>query len=101
MWKKSLDSLPGGEDLPPWGPTDEEILDCQITGSTASYGDGVDSEAGGDSDDEAGVEDESEESEDDLIYVLETVERADSYRVSSEVEDVQWASDDDDDDVFT
>ncbi len=101
LWKKSLDSLPGGADLPPWGPTEDEILDFQITGSTASYGDGLEPEAAGGDSDSDGGEEEEEEEEDELMYVLDTVERADSYRVGGEGEQVEWASDDDDDDVFT
>ncbi|KAJ7726870.1 hypothetical protein B0H14DRAFT_2410351, partial [Mycena olivaceomarginata] len=47
LWKKSLDSLTYDGDLPPWGPTQEEILDCQISGVTASYGNGQDSDEEG------------------------------------------------------
>ncbi|KAF7345951.1 hypothetical protein MVEN_01617500 [Mycena venus] len=101
LWKKSLDSLSGGADLPPWGPTDEEILDCQISGITASYASGEESEDDGewDNNETAGTEEEEEE-EDDLLYVLETVERADTYRRRGDVDEVEWVSDDEDD-VFT
>ncbi|KAF7341438.1 hypothetical protein MVEN_01880900 [Mycena venus] len=101
LWKKSLDSLSSGADLPPWGPTDEEILDCQISGITASYASGEESEDDGewDNGETAGTEEEEEE-EDDLLYVLETVEQTDTYRRRGDVEEVEWVSDDEDD-VFT
>ncbi|KAJ7705079.1 hypothetical protein B0H14DRAFT_3526540 [Mycena olivaceomarginata] len=69
-------------DLPLWGPTQEEILDCQILGVTASYGNGQDSDEEGNSDDDerAGSDDEEEEGGDELL----------------DVEEAQWASDDDD-----
>ncbi|KAJ7866947.1 hypothetical protein B0H14DRAFT_3442077 [Mycena olivaceomarginata] len=101
LWKKSLDSLTYDGDLPPWGPTQEEILDCQISGVTASYGNGQDSDEEGNSDDDerVGLEEEEEEEEeggDELLYVLEAVERADNHRRGEDVEEAQWASDDDD-----
>jgi hypothetical protein len=101
LWKKSLDSLTYDGDLLPWGPTQEEILDCQISGVTASYGNGQDSDEEGNSDDDerVGSDDEEEEGGDELLYVLEAVERADNHRRGGDVEEAQWASDDDD--VFT
>ncbi|KAJ7766951.1 hypothetical protein B0H14DRAFT_3509935 [Mycena olivaceomarginata] len=83
------------------GPTQEEILDCQISGVTASYGNGQDSDEEGNSDDDerVGLEEEEEEEEeggDELLYVLEAVERADNHRRGEDVEEAQWASDDDD-----
>jgi hypothetical protein len=102
LWKKSLDSLAYDGDLPPWGPMEEEILDCQISGVTASYGSGRDSDEEGNSDDERAGSDEEEEEEeggDELLYVLEAVERADNHRRGEDDEEAQWASDDDD--VFT
>ncbi|KAJ7809297.1 hypothetical protein B0H14DRAFT_3481585 [Mycena olivaceomarginata] len=98
LWKKSLDSMTYDGDLPPWGPTQEEILDCQILGVTASYGNGQDSDKEGNSDDDerAGSDDEEEEGGDELLYVLEAVEHADNHRQGGDVEEAQWASDDDD-----
>ncbi|KAJ7318477.1 hypothetical protein DFH08DRAFT_971233 [Mycena albidolilacea] len=101
LWKKSLDSLTYDGDLPPWGLTQEEILDCQISGVTASYGNGQDSDEEGNSDDDerAGSDDEEDEGGDELLYVLEAVEHADNHRQGGDVEEAQWASDDDE--VFT
>ncbi|KAF8180298.1 hypothetical protein K438DRAFT_1603033 [Mycena galopus ATCC 62051] len=97
VWKKSLDALPCDDGLPPWGPTDQEIRDCQISSGTAAYGNGEDSEEE-DSDEDGGADDDDEEDadeeeeDDDLLYVLEAVERADTHRRGEEEED--WASDD-------
>ncbi|KAJ7224979.1 hypothetical protein B0H12DRAFT_1240761 [Mycena haematopus] len=88
LWRKSLDALPYAGDLPPWGPTDQEILDCQISGVTASYGNGDDS------DNERTDEDEGEDGEDeddDLLYVLEAVERADIHR-RGDVDEAEWTT---------
>jgi hypothetical protein len=83
LWKKLLDSLTYDGDLPPWGLTQEEILDCQISGVTDSYGNGQDSDEEGNSDDDerAGSDDEKEEEGDELLYLLEAVECADNHRM--------------------
>ncbi|KAJ7686051.1 hypothetical protein B0H14DRAFT_3534785 [Mycena olivaceomarginata] len=101
LWKKLLDLLTYDGYLPPWGPTQEEILDCQISGVTALYGNGQDSDKEGNSDDDerAGLDDKEEEGGDELLYVLEAVERVDNHRQGGDIEEAQWASDDDD--VFT
>ncbi|KAJ7757316.1 hypothetical protein B0H14DRAFT_3096603 [Mycena olivaceomarginata] len=101
LWKKLLDSLTYNGDLPPWGPTQEEILDCQISGMTASYGNGQGSDEEGnlDDDERAGSDEEEEEGGDKLLYVLEAVECVDNHRQGGDVEEAQWASDDDN--VFT
>jgi hypothetical protein len=83
LWKKSLDRIPFDEaNLPEWGPTREELLECQINDVTASWGDGYDSE-----------EEEEEEDDDDdgLFETLAAVERADLHRGG---EDEGWNSDD-------
>ncbi|KAJ7689373.1 hypothetical protein B0H14DRAFT_2652810 [Mycena olivaceomarginata] len=85
LWKKSLDSLTYNGDLPPWGPTQEEILDCQISGVTALYGNGQDSDEEGNSDDDKRVGSEEEEEE----------EGGDELLCGEDVEEAQWASDDD------
>ncbi|KAJ7354318.1 hypothetical protein DFH08DRAFT_955712 [Mycena albidolilacea] len=72
LWKKSLDSLMYDGDLPPWGPMQEEILNCQISGVTASYGNGQDSDKEGNLDDNERVgpeEEEEEEGGDELLHV--------------------------------
>ncbi|KAJ7657014.1 hypothetical protein B0H17DRAFT_1146039 [Mycena rosella] len=46
LWKKSLDQMPFDDvHLPEWGPTDAQILACQIAGVTASWGE-YDSDGG-------------------------------------------------------
>ncbi|KAF8149681.1 hypothetical protein K438DRAFT_1910421 [Mycena galopus ATCC 62051] len=94
IWRKLLDSIPCDEpDLPPWGPTDEEIRNCRIDGFAASYAN-VDENP--DESDEDWDEDEEQE-DDDLFQVLEAVERADNHREAKGEQSVRW----DDEDVFT
>ncbi|KAJ6538683.1 hypothetical protein DFH09DRAFT_1323637 [Mycena vulgaris] len=83
LWKKSLDQLAfNDESLPEWGPTREELLDCQIAEVTASWGDGYDS------DEDDGMNDDED---DDLFQVLAAVERADNHRGPEEDEgDLLW-----------
>ncbi|KAF7368005.1 hypothetical protein MSAN_00866300 [Mycena sanguinolenta] len=98
VWRKSLDALPPAGDLPAWGPTKEEIEDCEIEGVTASYedGEGEDNERSSESDDETSSEDEDEDEEDeDLLYVIEAVERADIHR-RRDTEEAEWATNDED-----
>ncbi|KAF7343619.1 hypothetical protein MSAN_01982500 [Mycena sanguinolenta] len=98
VWRKSLDALPPASDLPAWGPTKEEIEDCEIEGVTASYEDGEDedNERSSESDDETSSEDEDEDEEDeDLLYVIEAVERADIHR-RRDTEEAEWATNDED-----
>ncbi|KAJ7118701.1 hypothetical protein C8R43DRAFT_1091017 [Mycena crocata] len=40
LWKKSIDQLADVADLPNWGPTPAELLQCQIENVTATWGDG-------------------------------------------------------------
>ncbi|KAJ7067771.1 hypothetical protein B0H15DRAFT_793738 [Mycena belliarum] len=87
LWKKSLDRLPKPNgDLPEWGPTAADILECQIAQVTASWGDGYDSDE----------EEDAGEDDDDLFEVLEAVERADNNRAAEDENEATWASDIDD-----
>ncbi|KAF7342710.1 hypothetical protein MSAN_02028900 [Mycena sanguinolenta] len=98
VWTKSLDALPPASDLPAWGPTKEEIEDCEIEGVTASYEDGEDkhNERSSESDDETSSEDEDEDEEDeDLLYVIEAVDRADIHH-RRDTEEAEWATNDED-----
>ena len=104
VWRKSLDALPHAGDLPAWGPTKEEIEECEISEVTAAYGNGEDpgDEKSSESDDEEWEwesDDEKssadEEEDEDLLYVIEAVERADIHR-RGDAEEVEWAADDED-----
>ncbi|KAF7341610.1 hypothetical protein MSAN_02058400 [Mycena sanguinolenta] len=100
VWRKLLDALPPAGDLPAWGPTKEEIEDCEIEGVTASYEDGEDedNERSSESDDETSSEDEDEdedEEDEDLLYVIEAVERVDIHR-RRDTEEAEWATNDKD-----
>ncbi|KAJ7071717.1 hypothetical protein B0H15DRAFT_957625 [Mycena belliarum] len=89
MWKTSLDRLgPGTETLPAWGPTPQELLDCQISDVTPAWGKDYGS------DDEE--DDALDEEDDDLFQVLEAVDRADYNRGAEDNTESLWASDNDD-----
>ncbi|KAJ7710781.1 hypothetical protein B0H17DRAFT_1155465 [Mycena rosella] len=88
LWKKSLDQMMFDDtDLPEWGPTNTEIVACQVGGVTVSWGDGYDSD---------GHEEEENEDEDDdnLFQVLQAVDRADNHRRGEDEEEDTWADDD-------
>ncbi|KAJ7077217.1 hypothetical protein C8R44DRAFT_836767 [Mycena epipterygia] len=93
LWKKSLDRIAIDDThLPEWGPTQEQLLACQISDVTASWGEGDNS------DDEAAEGEDEEDEDEDLFQILGAVERADNHRVAEEEEDegeATWASDDD------
>ncbi|KAF7374037.1 hypothetical protein MSAN_00284400 [Mycena sanguinolenta] len=74
VWRKSLDALPPAGDLPAWGPTKEEIEDCEIEGRGRGRGTRED---------------------EDLLYVIEAVERADIHR-RRDTEEAEWATNDED-----
>ncbi|KAJ7773711.1 hypothetical protein DFH07DRAFT_952753 [Mycena maculata] len=98
LWKKSLDCLGMDQNmlLPEWGPTKEDLLSCEISAVTASWGDGEEQQAEDDEED-AGTEEE----EDDLFQVIAAVERAYNHRGGDEGGDVGddhnvfWDSDED------
>ncbi|KAJ7700448.1 hypothetical protein B0H17DRAFT_1128860 [Mycena rosella] len=90
LWKKSLDQMPFDDvHLPEWGPTDAQILACQIAGVTASWGE-YDSDEG-----EKEEEEEEDDDDDDLFQILQAVERADNHRGGEEEEENGWASEED------
>ncbi|KAJ7708183.1 hypothetical protein B0H17DRAFT_1191672 [Mycena rosella] len=85
--KKSLDQMPFDDvHLPEWGPTDAQILACQIAGVTASWGE---------YDSDGGEEEEDDDDDDDLFQVLQAVERANNHRGGEEEEENGWASEED------
>ncbi|KAJ7166575.1 hypothetical protein C8R43DRAFT_946120, partial [Mycena crocata] len=90
LWKKSIDQLADVADLPNWGPTPAELLQCQIENVTATWGDGelpADEVA-----DLAGDEDD-----DGMYEVVAALERADNHRGADENDDLaEWASDEED-----
>ncbi|KAJ7714827.1 hypothetical protein DFH07DRAFT_974350 [Mycena maculata] len=98
LWKKSLDRLGMDQNtlLPEWGPMKEDLLSCEISAVTASWGDGEEQQAEDDEED-AGTEEE----EDDLFQVIAAVERANNHRGGNEGgnvgddHDVFWDSDED------
>ncbi|KAJ7776573.1 hypothetical protein DFH07DRAFT_766765 [Mycena maculata] len=98
LWKKSLDRLGMDQNtlLPEWGPTKEDLLSCEISAVTVSWGDGEEQQAEDDEED-AGTEEE----EDNLFQVIAAVERADNHRGGNEGgnvgedHDVFWDSDED------
>jgi hypothetical protein len=82
LWKKSLDRIAFDDTgLPEWGPSNEEVLECQISNSTPSWVEGTDGEA---SDEE---ESEEEDGDDDIFQIVEAVERADNHRAGDEGRD--------------
>ncbi|KAF8132633.1 hypothetical protein K438DRAFT_2130094 [Mycena galopus ATCC 62051] len=79
LWKKSLDRIAfDNTDVPPWGPTPDEVRACQISNVTASWNV---ADSGEDSD---RIESEDEEEEDDVFQIVEAVERADNHRAGDE-----------------
>ncbi|KAJ7635442.1 hypothetical protein B0H17DRAFT_1217284 [Mycena rosella] len=89
LWKKSLDQMPFDDvHLPEWGPTDAQILACQIAGVTASWAE-YDSDGGEEE------EDDDDDDDDDLFQILQVVERADNHRGGEKEEENGWASEED------
>ncbi|RDB19557.1 hypothetical protein Hypma_013352 [Hypsizygus marmoreus] len=89
VWKKSVQSLDVGRDpLPPWGPTQQEILEVNLASVVASFNEDADDFGRGDhlteEDDEHddAFEDEADMEESDLGFVetLDAVDLADSFR---------------------
>jgi len=81
VWKTSLDRLSlDGMDVPPWGPTSEELLQSRYTEITASVHRQDDESYVSDDDEESHEEEEDEA----IIAVLAAVERADNHRQEDE-----------------
>ncbi|KAJ7206809.1 hypothetical protein GGX14DRAFT_366819 [Mycena pura] len=81
VWKTSLDRLSlDGMDVPPWGPTSEELLQSRYTEITASVHRQDDESYVSDDDEESHEEEEDEV----IIAVLAAVERADNHRQEDE-----------------
>ncbi|KAJ7199881.1 hypothetical protein GGX14DRAFT_536476 [Mycena pura] len=76
LWKKSLDRIAFDDtDLPEWGPTLQEVLDCQISGVTASWeDDNADVAESDEIEEDYDVDDDN----DDLFQILGAVERGDT-----------------------
>ncbi|KAJ7432427.1 hypothetical protein B0H11DRAFT_2165331 [Mycena galericulata] len=93
LWRKSTGRLPVDDSLVEWGPTKEELLGCEISNVTASWGDGEEPE------DLSWSDDDEEEPEDAaLLQILAAVERADNHRGGDEEGgegDALWDSGDD------
>src|ERR1700759_3748618 len=68
IWKKSLDKLKFDDNgLPPWGPTQDEILACQIANVTPSWARDAD-------------EDDAEEEDEEEDEFMELFEHIDNRR---------------------
>ncbi|KAJ7441391.1 hypothetical protein B0H11DRAFT_1749809 [Mycena galericulata] len=93
LWRKSTGRLAVDDSLVEWGPTKEELLGCEISNVTASWGDGEEPE------DLSWSDDDEEEPEDAaLLQILAAVERADNHRGGDEEGgegDALWDSGDD------
>ena len=84
VWKTSVDRLSFDDtNVPPWGPTPEEVLQSRYTEITASVHRQDDESYVSDDDEESHEEEEDEA----IIAVLAAVERADNHREEDE-EDV-------------
>jgi hypothetical protein len=76
VWKKSLDRIAFDDtDLPEWGPTQQEVLACQISGVTASWD--IDDNADVAESDEVEEDYDVDDDDDDLFQILGAVERGD------------------------
>jgi len=74
VWKKSLDRIIFDDTgLPEWGPTQQEVLACQISGVTASWD--IEDEDNADVADSDEVEDYEDNDDDDFFQILGAVER--------------------------
>ncbi|KAK7006739.1 hypothetical protein R3P38DRAFT_3214096 [Favolaschia claudopus] len=101
LWQRPLSRIPiDTSDLPPWGPTDAEVLEYEHLAATPAISAhhsyiGEYDEEGEEADEMADEEDEEAEAADgeDLLHIIATVERADNYRNSGVVVD-------DEDDFF-
>jgi hypothetical protein len=89
IWQKHLVGInTGNHPLPPWGPSDEEILEASVAAVTASWEEVDSSEEGtvegGIKDDDSIVEDNSlvgdDEWETGLFETLNALDHADAYR---------------------
>ena len=89
IWQKHLVGMNAGDHpLPPWGPSENEILEAGVATVTASW---EEVDGGEESDVEDGIEDDDGIAEDDflvgddewetgLFETLDAVDRADAYR---------------------
>ncbi|RDB26797.1 hypothetical protein Hypma_005258 [Hypsizygus marmoreus] len=87
-WKKSVQSLDVGRDpLPPWGPTQQEILEVNLASVVASFNEDVDdfhhrdhaTEEDDEHDDAFEDEADMEESDLGLVETLDAVDLADAF----------------------
>ncbi|KAJ7215361.1 hypothetical protein GGX14DRAFT_562578 [Mycena pura] len=87
VWKKSLDPIAFDDmDLPEWGPTQQEVLACQISGVTASWD--IDDNADMAESDEMEEDYDDDNDDDDLFQILGAVERGDRNVAGVDEEDI-------------
>lgn len=97
VWKSSIDRLSFDDtNMPPWGPTPEEVLQSRYTEITASVDRQDDTSDVSDDEVEGGYDEEEEDEA--IISVLAAVERADNLRQEDE-EDI--VPDEDEDEFFS
>jgi hypothetical protein len=86
LWKKSVRSLDiavADDELDPWGPNADELLNANIVEVTAAWGDDEEEEE----EEEDGIVDGEEDMDIGLINALEAVDLADAYRSNGADED--------------
>ena len=87
VWKKSLDRIAFDDtDLPEWGPTQQEVLACQISSVTASWD--IDDNADVAESDEVEDDYDVDDDDDDLFQILGAVERGDTNGGDGNDEDI-------------
>ena len=86
LWKKSLDQIPFDDSaLPRWGPTSQEILECQIANVTPSWARDAD-----EADDEEEEEEEEDDEDDVILLALDAMAGAGRQRLDHEVTDHEF-----------
>jgi hypothetical protein len=86
IWERKVRSLPGGEDLQSWGPTELEWKKCIEYEFGPSWEEnGEDSEVNHGSEDEQ-WEDDDDEIEGELLESMETIVLSEEYRADDQEE---------------